>query len=107
MPTSGTIETVPQAAFARATASCPSAANMASPPNGAVRIGSASGMPRISVLIRGTLTPLIGRGLITQRPNASLLARSVDSVPAPPSRKSATSRGRFLMAAAWISSIAT
>jgi hypothetical protein len=48
--------------------------------------GTASGIPRIVVDVSGTLTPLIGRGLITHRPNASRFARSVDSVPAPLSR---------------------
>ncbi len=77
---------MPQAALARATARWPSGANRASPPNGAVSTGTASGMPRNSVLVFGSVTPLIGRGLITQRENASRLARSVSSVPAPLSR---------------------
>ncbi len=77
---------MPQAALARATARCPSAANSASPPNGAVSTGTDSGMPRNSVFVFGSLTPLIGLGLITWRPNASRLARSVCSVPAPLSR---------------------
>jgi hypothetical protein len=38
------------------------------------------------VSVRGALTPLIGRGPITQRPNASRFARNVCSVPAPASR---------------------
>jgi len=77
---------VPQAALARATARCPSCANSASPPNGAVSTGTDSGIPRNEVLVFGSLTPLIGRGLITQRVNASRFARSVCSVPAPLSR---------------------
>jgi hypothetical protein len=43
-------------------------------------------MPKNSVPVFGSVTPLIGRGLITQRVNASRLARSVCSVPAPLSR---------------------
>jgi hypothetical protein len=43
-------------------------------------------MPSTSVLVSGAVTPLIGRGLITQRVNASRFARSVCSVPAPLSR---------------------
>lgn len=86
MPTSGTIEAVPHAAFARATARWPSGANRPSPPNGAVSTGRESGMPSTWVLVSGAVTPLIGRGLITQRVNASRFARSVCSVPAPLSR---------------------
>jgi hypothetical protein len=103
VPSSGTIETVPQAALARATARCPSAAYMPSPPNGAVMTGTASGMPRTLVLVRGVPIPGTGRGLITQRANASRLARSVCSVPAPLSRNTVTSGGRLRSAAARIS----
>ena len=77
---------MPAAALARATACWPSGANSASPPNGAVSTGTDSGMPRNSVFVLGSLTPVIGRGLITHRVNASRLARSVCSVPAPLSR---------------------
>ena len=77
---------MPQAALARATARCPSGAKRASPPNGAVSTGTDSGMLSTSVLVLGSETPLIGRGLITQRENASRLARSVSSVPEPLSR---------------------
>ena len=94
---------MPAAALARATARWPSGANSASPPNGAVSTGTASGMPRNSVLVFGSLTPVIGRGMITQRENASRLARSVCSVPAPLSRYVAASCGRRRSAAAWMS----
>src|SRR3984885_9365363 len=97
------MDAMPAAAFARATAICPSGANSASPPNGAVSTGTDSGMPRNSVFVLGSLTPVIGRGLITQRENASRLARSVCSVPAPLSRYVAASCGRRLSAAAWMS----
>ena len=80
------MDAMPALALARATARCPSCANSASPPNGAVSTGTDSGMPSSSVLSFGSVTPVIGRGRITQRENASRLARSVDSVPAPLSR---------------------
>ena len=86
LPTSGTMDAIPVAALARATARWPSLANSLSPPNGAVSTGTDSGMPRNSVLVFGSPTPVIGFGLITQRVNASRLARSVCSVPAPLSR---------------------
>src|ERR1700734_2834215 len=97
------MDAMPAAALALATACWPPGSNRASPPNGAVSTGTDSGMARNSVFVVGSLTPVIGRGLITQRENASRLARSVCSVPAPLSRYVAASCGRRRSAAAWMS----